>query len=335
MAVEPNYRTGLIDISRRVGRASGRIAGRVVGSGVSKFTLTAGASATAGYYLHKYYGFLDRHVTIDFLNSHPTLEKLKNIAICVVGVVAAGAVVLKALTPALLWMIGKLESIEVRPSTVDIWRVGRTFKWLSGNTALSRICGKLKDLYRFRDDLNLAATRNPSLRPIADNLRAAIGAADYAGALNILRNDLSAGEIERHNKLAAVAGDFTGEAYKLDLELYANALLLAYYRVAGEVIYSGIDNSNFAAIKDILDIGLELFDRKEVKPAIKFNKDIRERMGRAVKAANGRIPPPTPPVQIVTPTAAPVAAQPAAIPSVLPPPAPLPPCLRGPGAGTP
>ncbi|MFA4905201.1 MAG: hypothetical protein WC645_01715 [Candidatus Margulisiibacteriota bacterium] len=276
---EPRYKMGVGDVSRRWGQGLGRMSGKVVRSKISRFVTTVGSGAAAGYGISQSFDLLnrfDRYLDIDYLNNHPTFQKVKNIALCVLGAMIAGAVVLRALTPGILRLIKKMETIEIKPTVTDIWKLRRAFKKLGAN---------IGHLDKFRNKLILAATQNPNtvLQAASVDLNVSLRNGDFSEALEILREDLSPALIERHNQTMAARGEHNKDVYALDIKLYAKASLSAYFRVAAEVLDSG----NYTEIKSILDRGLILFDGKDVLQVLNLKPKTRERIYRAVVAANG------------------------------------------------
>jgi hypothetical protein len=111
--VEPNYRSNYW--GRRTVRNIGRgVAGRV-GQTVVRPGGTLAAMGTTLYYLEKRYDVI------------PDGHRYRNLVFLAMGAIAAGAVVLKALAPAILWIAGKMEDIEVPPSVTDIRILRRAF----------------------------------------------------------------------------------------------------------------------------------------------------------------------------------------------------------------
>lgn len=302
--IEPNY--GSNYWARRTIRNIGRgVSGRI-GQTVVRPGGTVAAMGTAVYYLEKRYDVI------------PEGHRYRNLAICAAGAVAAGAAVLHVLAPAILWLAGKMENVEVPPSIRDIRLLRKAFKGLSRD---------LGDLHQFRTDLEMAATRTPGLAHTAALLSAAIAGGNYLEARDILNTNLTPADVETHNR--SLAGDLAKESYGLDPKRYYRALYLSTLKSASVSICHDLGRNN-SHIGTVLDETLAILDKKELNGIVNFSGRFRALMGRATEAAWGLSRVAATPAAVVAPAAAtpttpstpPPTATPPGVPSVPPPPAP-------------
>lgn len=297
--IEPNYRSNYY--GRRAIGHTGRLAGRVAERSL-KNVLSLSAAVYTGYIFNKHYPIVN--------SDGASWQKVRNVAICVGAAILAGAAVLKALAPGLIWLIGKMENIEVPPSIRDIRLIKKAFSRMSRN---------ISDLHQFRTDLDMAATRTPGLAGVAASLRGAIAARNYEQARDILRDDLNPANIQAYNQ--TLAGDLERDSYGLDPKRYAHALYLATLRATSVSIRQDLGRNNYAHIKETLDTALAILDMKELKGVFSFSGRERSLLSRATEAAWGlsRIAAPAAAAAPTTPSVPPPPPTPPAAPSVPPP----------------